>query len=451
MKPCSVVLILTQWLFLLATAPAAEIYYSYWDGQAGCVSRLKIDNKTGKVTAQENLWRDEESYRATTLRRSPENGQLAVINELTEAPHLVAIDPLSYPVPITKVTLEDRPMQIQVAGESAYCIGHRALLHRISLPKPSPGFLGLFGRKEPRLRASLKIPGLLDPKPTRMTDFCLAQEGRKALLVFDQDGKTGEPIGHRIAVVDLKRMRVDHDLPLARDHEEFHFAAGKKDNGPGPKRILISPATNTAVVLLQNYGAVGLADLDGLLEGEWKNLTVWPTSSDGALGKSFPEEAIVVPGKETDYCLVSNASEDGGAAILDLGKRRMIQFVDVGPRGFMPPVYFPEARMVLAAHSGIMRVRGQDGIEKDHTDLRDLLIFDFTDIESTGLVESEQIHFDEFVYDVSPVPGTDGRLAIIATRTDWNTLDLVVYDIEQKESKDRLAAGGVVRKFVPVE
>jgi hypothetical protein len=414
------------------TASAADHFFSHFTGTAGAVGRFSVAVDPPALSPSKQVAADKEAFRLTRLRMGP-GGKLFGMNEDNAAPWVLSIDPSKKPAVVNRITLEDRPMEIRVAGNHILTAGHRGMLHLID-------------------PVSDKIVATWTPLRGmgRITDFAVMPDGSTAIAIARRDSATGNVRGHRVLVFDLPSLKLRHDLELPRNQPTLHYKDGGKDSGPGPLFVLLSPATNTLVLGLNTYGAVHLADLDAALKGEWKNTSVTPTSADGAWGTSFPSAGMVFPAAGREFAIISNGSAAGGSVLVDLAARKITQHLATGPRSLWPPIHQPGSKRIVAISSGLEYSRGPIEIDDKHVEPTHFFTIDVAPLETGGEAVVSRIEMGEYTYEGTPADPANENLWVIAVRNpESGKLALVLYDVAASKELGRQPSPGVVRNFVP--
>lgn len=421
-------------LLLLATAPAhaADYYFSHFSGKAGAVGRFSVERKPPAIGSMRDIGADKEAFRLTRLRMGPD-GRLFGMNESNDAPWVLAFDPAKTGAAPKRIVLGDRPMELRVAGNYLLTTGHRGMLHLIDPATDT-------------VAATWTPPAGVG----RVTDFAALPDGSAVIGIARQDSATGTVKGHRVMVFDLPTLKLRHDLQLPRDQAKLHYKSAGKDNGPGPLFLLLSPETNTLIIGLNAYGAVQLADLDGVLKGEWRNSTVIPTSADGALGTSFPSVGSLFTAGGRHYALIGNGSVEGGSVLIDLAARKITQHLATGPRSLNLPIHQPGRKRIVALSTGVEYTRGDAGVNDKHVEPSHFFVIDVAPLESGGEATVKRITLPEFIYEGAPADPANDDLWVLAVRNPQTAaLSFVLFDVAQEKELGRRTSPGVVRNFVP--
>jgi len=419
-------------LLLARPTHAADYYFSHYSGEAGAVGRFSVEGNPPKLGSLRDIGEDKEAFRLTRLRMGP-GGRLFGMNESNDAPWVLAFDPATKSANPKRIVLGDRPTELRVAGKFLLTTGHRGMLHLIDPATDT-------------VAATWTPPAGVG----RVTDFAALPDGSAVIGIARQDSTTGNVKGHRVMVFDLPSLKLRHDLQLPRNQAGLHFKPDGKDSGPGPLFVLLSPATNTILIGLNAYGAVQLADLDGVLKGEWRNSTVLPTSADGAWGTSFPSVGTTFTAGGRDYALIGNGSVEGGSVLVDLAARKITQQLATGPRSLNLPVHQPGSKRIVALSTGVEYTRGDIGINDKHVEPSHFFVIDLAPLETGGQAAVKRITLPEFIYEGTPVDPANDDLWVIAVRNPQTAaLSLVLFDVAQEKELGRRTSPGVVRNFVP--
>ncbi len=387
-------------LFALATTLSASgLLVGYVDDTGGAVARIDLDSTARPTTpAPVIVFHSPAFASAHKLRVSPDS-RLAAFSAATEdGPNLALIDLLSASEP-RLLSLGYVPEEHRFAAGRLYVGGTDG--HLLALD-PATG----------RIRHRWNSRQDLRPAGHKPEDF-LALESEGVLLVTHQKDGQKKRQGSRIAALRLDNLRPIGDLRLPRNLPELHLSS--KEAGPSPEIIRADPATNTLVVTLDLYGALAFADLDAALQGRLANYAIIPTSADGRWGTAFPDRLILARVGDRSLAIVSNASQDGGIKIFDVGARSALAFFPV-EAGCDHPVLVNEGRTVATVVAGKRkRVAGREleNITTPGTDLLLLHLDQVGEIEPLSLLRAP---LGGLVAHIAAVPGHPDLVA--ATRLD---------------------------------
>jgi len=356
------------------------------------------------------------------------DGEAAIVTtEEAKRVWIFALSPSAQPPKILE--LDEATTEVQALGDHALVSADKGYFYWIDLKS---------GRidKKWNSRESLK------PSGNKGEDILFLPGKDLALVSFQKDSKEGKHKGSRLVLLDLRTLTAKADLPLPRDNPKLNIAADKKEQGPNPELIFLTPKSNTIALSLDLYGAMAFADLDAALRGQWKNLDYIPTAPDGSWGHSFPDRGALFELGGKDYLLIANAAENGGMVLFDVKARKIIQTFEV-EAGAETPVYLPKEKKLVTVISGKMKQRTAEGLEKSTTPGNDLLVIDVAPLETGGQAVLERIPFEQSVVRVNALdPETTSLLLLVEGETD-----LVIYDLANKKEITREPAKGVVNRL----
>jgi len=327
-------------------------------------------------------------------------------------------------------------LELEEATTDVQTIGNHALV------AAEKGFFYWIDLKRGRIDKTWNSRESLKPSGNKGEDILFLPEKDLALVSFQKDSKEGKHLGSRLVLLDLHTFTAKADLPLPRDNLKLNIEANKKEQGPNPELIFLSPKSNTIALSLDLYGAMAFADLDAALRGQWKNLEYIPTAPDGSWGHSFPDRGTLFELGGKDYLLIANAAENGGMVLFDVKARKVIQTFPV-EAGAETPVYLPKEKKLVTAISGKTKLRTLDGLEKSSTPGNDLFVIDVGPLETGGQAFLERIPFEKSVVRVNALaPDTSSLLLLVEGESDF-----VVYDLENRKKLAQEPAKGPVNRI----
>jgi hypothetical protein len=356
-------LLLLSTLLLAPFLQADTLLVAFRSDTDGGLVRIDLDSSGNPSTdTLAVLFRHPAFQTAAKLRVSTDSRH-ATLNAETEAAPNFAIIPLAStattPAAPRLLTLDFTPEEHRLTADRAYVGGTDGHLAALDL---STG--AITHRWNSRKQ--------LTPAGHKPEDLLLLPPEDLLLVSHQKDGKKGRQ-GNRLTVLRLNNLSLVGDLPLPRDHPEFHISY--KEAGPSPEVIRIDRATNTLLLTLDLYGALAFTDLDAALAGRLHNYTAVPTSADDTWGTAFPDRLTVARVGDRSLAIVSNASADGGLAVFDIATRRRLAFYPV-EAGCDYPVLINEGRTLATVVSGKRKRILGDGLENITTPGTDLLLLD---------------------------------------------------------------------------
>ncbi len=414
----------------------AEVLFSYFDGEAGCMGRFSLDADTGRFAGpSEQLFREKSSIRLERVRLAEDGRTLVGLNEDDDNPHVIALDTAAQPPSARIIPTPDRPRYFTLHGDHALVAGHEGQIHWISLSK---------GAVETSADPSQekKIPSV------RPEGLLIKKDGTLAAATCMQDSPSSKALGGRVAILELPSLKLKKDLFLPREFNDLNFSKGSKDRGPLPHLLLASPETNTIAIFCRLYGAVALADLDAFWNGEWKNFKYVPTALSGKIGEGRPEIGQIFEVDGVSYLFVSNSSEEGGLVFIDLKKREVAGTSAYGARGLNYGSYLPESRKFAAVLTGVKWSRGENELVRKHDDGQDLLVFDLSVLGQNPEIPVTAFPLGAYVYNMLAVPGSEKYAFVASRRLEDRGLELRSLDIATGQVVDSISCPGVVRNFI---
>ena len=148
--------------------------------------------------------------------------------------------------------------------------------------------------------------------------------------------------------------------------------------------------------------------------GNWANLLYLSTAPDGAWGVAFPDRMTMFHFNNRDYVLISNAGQPGGAAIVDLADRRIVQCVPCGP-GLDTPTYLPLLKSVVAVKVGKLKGRDAEGLTKTYEPGRGLYLFDVAPLAAGGEVALRIVETPGLCFRLDALEPEANNLVAVAT------------------------------------
>ena len=369
-------LLLALWIAL--PAGASEIHYSFRDREGGGLAVLSIDPHTGALREHRRTWHGESFDRARKFALL-DDGSMALLTDSRDRRGNLAL--------------------IALAGEQA---GQARILDFPSEPdevRAVPGGFLIGGASGNLLRVDAATASVgprwssrdrLRPSGHKPEDIAILAGGERALLSLQKDSSSGKHRGSRLVTVRLPTLEVEADLHLPRDRPDLHIEGNRKEQGPNPEVLVLSPATNTLLVTLDLYGALLLTDLDAALTGRLANERVFSADPQGRFGVAFPDRVVHLPAAagRGEVVLVANAGEDGGVVAVDLATRRRLAAVETPP-GLDTLTHLRALDAVAAASAGKLKVRIDGEVEKTSRPGRSLWLFPLAGLAAGDLTAIE--------------------------------------------------------------
>jgi len=416
--------------FVAETACGASFYYTFGERRGG-VARLEIDPDSGRVLAHEVLPAPPGITHPQKMALSASGDRLLVTSDAGESGWLFALE--GKPRFIREIALMEETSDVRAQGEHALVAVSKGYFFWVNLTD---------GKVEKQWNAREE----LRPSGRKGEHIRFLPDGKTALITFQKDSKKGKHRGSRLVVFDLPSFRARYDLELPRDRPDLHINKDEKEQGPNPELVFIAPRSNTVLLTLDLYGAIAFADYGALLRGKWKHLEQVPSSMDGSWGSAFPDRGTLFEKEGREYFLVANASKDGGIALFDVAKRRIIGRFPASAGG-EPPIYLPRLSKAVTVISGKLKTRTLEGLHSRNAPGNDLLLLDLGGLGSGPLEKGEAIPLHEPVYRIAAVDPQRSPLVLLATgegaATRW-----VIYDVAARKVVGSEPAKGKVSRLI---
>lgn len=356
-------------LLLTVDAAAGTFFYAFEDAtKKGGIARLAIDPATGALSGHEIAWSD--LLGAAPLRLALNDGQdrLLLVRDTKDGTNLLIFDVTQKKLAPIALEFGSRPDSVAVRGDLVIVTGTRGRIAAVDL-------------RAGRVTATFDGRKALTPPGAKADLVTITSDGTKAFVTFQADSDDGKEKGHRIVALSLPSLALLGDVPLPRDQSALHPAGSAKDAGPGPEVLVLSPKNNAALVTLDIYGAVGIADLDGLATGKWSNAKVLPTALDSTMGVGFPDRAIALDVGGKDYAFTFNAGSNGGLTVVDFGSREIVHRVGC-QYGLDQPIYLEAMNAIVAGNCGKVKSRTATGVSKDKVATEQIVVVDVSPLKN---------------------------------------------------------------------
>lgn len=425
--------LLTAFFLLIAslTHAATEVYYSFVDGDEGGLAVVRFDSASSKVVEHLEVFRSAEATDAKKVAAT-QDGRYSILVAVREDEKNAYI---TGPDGNTRVLdLANETDEVRISGTRALVGANQGMLHLLDLPAAKTLHTWDFRQ-------------LLNPSGRKPEDIAVVDGGRRAWLSFQKDSRGGKHLGSRLVLINLENLAVEQDIQLPRNRPELHYdlPRDRRERGPSPEVLVVSPVTNTLFVTLDLYGAVAMMDLDAAERGEMRNWVYLPTSLDESWGTAFPDRVGRFTWQGREMVLVANAGEEGGALVVDLAKRRIVQRLPVR-HGLTTLSFLPEHGLMVAGVEGKVKRRGPEGLEKEDFPGRELPVFRLTD-DAEAPLTFEMVPFPGHVYQVVAIPHEERPLTLISFGEEAPNTWLL-YDINASEVLQEIPAkGSIIRTF----
>ena len=426
-----IVAAIAAWLVghsVVAQRPA-EVAYSFRQGDGpGGIAVARVDTKSGKILGQTIVFERQSCNRPKKLRYVAGERLFVLSNESKAGPHVFLIQTQAgRQADVTDLTLGlDQPDELRVAGGFALVTADDDFIYKIDLERKA-------------VIAVLDPANLFDPDANAPQDIFILPDMKHAVISFQKDSQTGRKKGNRLAIFSYPDLALVADIQLKRDHPKLHIAGNKKEQGPGPEIVHVSPSTNTLLTTLDLYGAVAVMDWDAARSGRNPNCKYLSTSRDDRWGISFPDRALPLP--DGRHVLVSNAGAEGGVVWVDLKRRAIVGKASV-PHGLDTPVYIAGLEKAYAACPGKIKVKnGQKGVvTKEYEPQAALYVLDLKAATARAVATDPHRTFA-----LAPV-AIDSDI-LIAAVGDKTATKLLTFDVRHERVMDVQPVKGTIEQF----
>ena len=418
---------LTQAVF----ADPTPLYYSFTTDAGGGIGRLLADPANGEIRAHDRVFADARARSAKKVFASASGRFLALqLEEVEDRENLVVVDLQGEP---RWHDFTGRVDHIEFFGEKLYAGTTAGALHRVD---PASG----------SVEATWNFRRLLDPSGRRPENFIFDESTGALWVSFQKDSRGQRHRGSRIVGIDLQSDAVFADLQLPRDRPELHYdpEVDGRESGPNPEVLHVSPRNNLLFVTLDLYGSLGMMDLDAARAGELKNWTTLSTALDQTMGGAFPDRVGAFDADGREYLLVANASDPGGAVVLDLKSRQIVQRLSV-PGGLTTLKHLPKAGVIASGVSGKIKFRGPEGLDRRHEPLKTWFLFEIMDgADGAEPLRVREIQREHYVRRVAPVDAATSPLVYLNLGENSEIWE-VIHPAEN-EARARVQAFGTVQR-----
>lgn len=423
-----------------ALAESVVCHYAYYHLDGGGLAEITVDPEAGKITGQRSVFHSPGNPMIEELVASDDGRLLALSNRQKDARSLYvlerqgdALNPRAF-----RVDLPQRADHLALSGRQIAAVGHKGEVYRIDAGRP-----GI-------VAGSVDLKRVLDIQDGSLGACVFSPDENHLLVLVGADSSDGRRRGGRIVVLNWPRLTVAHDIELPRDHPDLHYPEGSRERNPMPVAISLLPETNTAAIALSLYGAVALTDLDSLVsDGRLAGYTLLPTSENAEFGEGFPTILFPVVAAGRRLLLADNSGGTGGIAVLDPATRTRIAWLDTGLTS-MGRFSMVDATRGVGNRAGVASKRGTDSTISSHSEQSNLVVIDFSPLQSGGQPDAQILDFEDYVYFSTPVgsPSQTARLLLGFFGTDQKTLENAIYDLDRQAILDRQPSLGVIRGFM---
>lgn len=344
-------------------AEPLQIAYCYSKESSGGIAVVSIDDQSGKILHQSVVYESAHCLVPKKLRATDDGRTYLLTHDSDTLPLVFVVDTVD--TRSSKlVELPARPDELRIAGPLAIVTCGQDWVVTIDINSRS--ILGMWDCGK-----------ILKPRGNGPQDVLITPDRRYAAVSFQKDSRSGKKWGGRIVLFELPGMNVRSDILLARDYRDWQIDPRIRSSGPGPEVMFLDERADRFLVTLDHYGAVAIMKWSELVAGKLSTIDYLPTSADGSWGVSFPDRGTMFHVSGKPYCLVTNASEQGGAVVIDLVQANVIARFATPP-GVDTPCYIPELRAAFAVCPGKTKHREGDEVVKEYFPRNELFVFGFS-------------------------------------------------------------------------
>jgi len=315
----------------LPSVSGNAFFYTFKNAEGGGIAEVVV-NPEGRITTHRILLQDKRFKYPHKIAVSPDRRFIAATADQQNLSNLALIDRLTGEASLHNLLRTPDAIEPWRGG---FVIG------------ANDGVIYLF-QPETRKTYRYNLRQNTYP-PARKAEYILI-DGDHAWITIQKDSRTQKTKGSRVIYFDLANWRLVKDLMMARDRPDLELNS-LRERGPSPEIVLASHQANTLLLSMDRYGGVTLADLDAAREGGWINRSNHSTAPDGSFGTAFPDRWVQFTHRGRDYALIVNAGLSGGAALIDMARREVIQRIEIPP-GLENPVWLPKAGLLAAGVPG---------------------------------------------------------------------------------------------------
>lgn len=397
-------------LLLAADATAGTFFYAFEDAtKKGGIARVTIDPGTGALSNHEIAWSDLLGAAPLRLALNEAQDRLLLVRDTKDGSNLLIFDVTQPKLAPIALEFGSRPDAVTVRGDLALVTGTRGRVAAVDL-------------RVGRVTATFDGRKALTPPCSKADNVTITGDGTKAFVTFQADSEDGDEKGHRVVALALPNLALLGDTALPRDQAALHPAGSAKDAGPGPELLVVSTKHNAALVTLDVYGAVGIADLDGLAAGKWSNAKVLSTALDSTMGTAFPDRVLALELDGKDFAFVFNSGSNGGLAVVDLETREIVQRAGCAC-GLDVPVYLPAIDSIVAGNCGKTKARTATGVAKDKIATDQIVVVDVAPVRKGEAPKVASHKASGQIHRVHPVdPEKSKMLALLLKEKDGSKI-----------------------------
>jgi len=400
-------------------------------GPVGGIAEVRVDPASGEIRAHRVLHQSSVLRRAEKFDVGAEGRRLIVLSRLEKEPNAIVIRLDDPELGFTELRLPGEPDDLSL-------FGHHALVGT------GDGSLVVIDLLKAEIISTWSVRRGLSPPGHKPEDVEVLPDGRTALVTLQKDNSSGTRHGNRVLVVRVPDLELIADLPLPRDKPELHHPVATNEAGPGPEIIHFSVEKDLLILSLDLYGAIATADLSKAIEGELHRYEAHSAAVDGTFGTSFVDRLTAFSRGDDRFILAANAGPDGGAVVLCMHERRIVQRLEV-PHGLETLTFLPAHRMIVASAAGKHKERQQPRVIKTRRPRPELWLFPISESESHPL-GSERRAMPVNTFRIVPIAPDANALLFVTVGTGSVPHEVMIYDVAADQVRSRAAAYGQIRR-----
>jgi len=400
-------------------------------GPVGGIAEVRVDPVSGDVLGHRVLHQSSVLRRAEKFDVGAEGRRLIVLSRLEKEPNAIVIRVDEPELGFTELRLPGEPDDLSI-------FGHHALVGT------GDGGLVVIDLLKAEIISTWNVRRGLSPAGHKPEDVEVLPDGRTALVTLQKDNSSGTRHGNRVLVMRVPDLELIADLPLPRDKPELHHPVATNEAGPGPEIIHFFVEEDLLVLSLDLYGAIATTDLSKAIEGELHRYEAHSAAVDGTFGTSFVDRLGVFTRGDDRFILAANAGPDGGAVVLCVRERRIVQRLEV-PHGLETLTFLPAQRMVVASAAGKHKERQQPRVIKTRRPRPELWLFPISESESHPL-GSQRRAMPLNTFRIVPIAPDANGLLFVTAGTGSVPNEVLIYDVAADQVRSRAAAFGQIRR-----
>ena len=405
---------------LLSKASVAQVAYSFRSGNEGGGAYVAVDDASGRITEQRLLFKDEDCRKAKKVRFTASGKYVGVTSSRSKTPNLFVAS-LQAGGAVIPVGLPGEPDELRAAGEHYVVTCEGGVIALVSAAK---------GTIEQTWNGATQA----SPPLRNAEDLTVLDDGKTVLVSFESE--------HRLVLLSLPDLTLRGDVKLPFAVPGADIPGSLSSRGPQPEVVLASRRANTLLATLDNFGAVGLLDLDAALEGRVQGAVYLATALDESWGTAYPDRAALFDLNGKPHALVTNVGRAGGAVLVDMQARRIVRGWEV-PFGLEKPSFLAGAKMAVATPAG--KLKGPD-VGRIYEPGSAVYLFDFSKSLDPAQAPVESVPMDLKVFYVKPVDARTSRVVVLAAGSG-SPDQVLTFDVARKRVLDRQPAFGAIERL----